>query len=190
MAGAKNIVLSIAIAIVFMLFAVYGTALFYPEPQFSDFCEKREIGRPFPLERERQEVPEPCEINPEVLAREQQCYTDDKIIISREYDEQGCLIDFECSSCNQDYDAAAEKWRTRAFVASVIIGLIGIAAGALLFKIESIGAGLMGGGALLIFVFSVRVWRDFGDVVRFIILGLALLVLIYIGILINRRRKH
>ena len=188
MLNTKNIVLSLAIAIVFMLFAVYGTALFYPEPQFSDFCEKKEFGRPFPLVREQ--VPEPCEINPEIRTREQQCYTADKTIISRAYDEQGCLIDFECSSCNQDYDAAAEKWRTKAFVTSVILGLIGIVAGALFFKIDAIGSGLMGGGALLIFVFSIRVWRDIGDVVRFVILGLALLVLIYIGTLINRRRKH
>lgn len=186
MANAKNFLLGIAIAIVFMLFSVYGILLVYSQPQFSDFCGEKEFGRPFPLER--QELL--CEINLELRAREQQCFVDDKTIINREYDEEGCLTDFECSSCNQDFDKEENRWRTNFFVASIIIGILGIAIGAFLFKIEAIGAGLMGGGAFLIFVGSVRAWQDLGDLVRFVILGIALASLIYIGFLINRRRKH
>ena len=182
MASAKNIILSIAIAIVFMLLGVYGVNLIYEEPQYQDFC-KETPAKPFPVRGE----PVQCQSNPSLQAREQQCYANGSVAINYEYDENGCAVNFECSSCNKDWEADQKKWQRTAFISAVVIGIIGIVLGAVLFSLESVGAGLMGGGAFLIFVFAVRVWHNLGDIVRFVILLFALAILIYLGYLINRK---
>ena len=184
MVSAKNIILSIAIAIVFMLLGVYGINLFYEEPQHKDFCGEEGYPKSIPIGRG-----EPCEVNTSLEARQQQCYNDGNAVIKQKFDANGCVLDFECSTCNKDFDNAMKKWEKTAFIAAVIFGIIGIAAGAILFSLESVGAGLMGGGALLILGFSMRVWRNLGDIVRFVILLAALIVLIYLGYRINKRKR-
>ena len=186
MVSAKNIILSIAIAIVFMLFGVYAINLIYKQPQYNDFCGTGE----FYPKVIRGPVPAETCINQTLTDREQQCYANGSTIIKQKFDDRGCVIDFECSGCNKDFDAESKTWRRGTFVAAVIVGVVGLAVGALLFSIEAIGAGLMGGGAFLIFVNAVRAWEELSDGIRVIILALALVALIYIGILINRRRRR
>lgn len=185
MVSAKNIILSIAIAIVFMLLGVYGINLFYEEPQYQDFCGQEGFPKVAPLAREQR----PCQVNVSLDAQMQQCYNDGNAVIKQQYDQFGCLAAFECSTCQKDFDNAMEEWEKKAFISAVVFGIIGIAVGAIWFSLESVGAGLMGGGALLILGFSMRVWRNLGDIVRFVILLAALVVLIYLGYRINKRKR-
>ncbi len=184
MVSAKNIILSIAIAIVFMLLGVYGINLFYEEPQYQDFCQDK-FARPVPMIKEGF----PCTPNSDFASREQQCYNQGNTAINYTYDSNGCPTSFECSTCQKDFDNEMKKWEKTAFISAVIFGIIGIAVGAILFSLESVGAGLMGGGALLILGFSMRVWRNLGDIVRFVILLAALVVLIYLGYRLNKKKR-
>ena len=69
------------------------------------------------------------------------------------------------------------------------MGIIAIAVGALIFNIEAIGAGLMGGGVLSLIYGNIRYWQNLNNWMKVIILAIALVALIYIGILLNRRRR-
>jgi len=116
MVNAKNIILSIAIAIVFMLLGVYGVNLIYEEPQYQDFC-KETPAKSVPIARE----PVQCQSNPSLQAREQQCYANGSITISYEYDDNGCPINFECSSCNKDWEAEQKKWEKTALFGQLFL---------------------------------------------------------------------
>ena len=66
------------------------------------------------------------------------------------------------------------------FIISGIIGIIIIIIGAIL-RITSVSAGLFGGGVLTIIYGTTNYWSELGDLARFVILGIALIVLIYLG---------
>lgn len=183
MASAKNVILIIAIIIIFTLFSVYGIQLFYKEPQYSDYCKESYYSKP------RIVSGMDCPENPELEAIMNDCYDSENAVINQTYDEHGCLMNFDCSTCNKDYEISREKWAKNYFIVAVIVGIIAIVIGALLFSLDVVGGGLMGGGALLIFVSSMRAWTALGDAVRFILLGLALVILIYIAIRINKGHK-
>ncbi|MBU2496896.1 MAG: hypothetical protein KJ767_02460 [Nanoarchaeota archaeon] len=183
MASAKNIILIIAIIIIFTLFSVYGIQLFYKEPMYEDYCKESYYPKTTPVRMTEQYT---CPATPELDAMIDNCYGSGNAMVNYTYDEYGCLVDFDCSTCNKDYNDAREKWAKNYFIVAVIVGLIAIAVGALLFSLDVVGAGLMGGGALLILVSSMRAWTALGDVVRFVLLGVALVVLIYIAIRLNK----
>ena len=66
------------------------------------------------------------------------------------------------------------------FIVSGIIGIIIIIVGAVL-HLTSVSSGLFGGGVLTIIYGTMNYWSELGDIARFIILGIALGVLIYLG---------
>ena len=181
MANAKNIILIIAIIIIFTLFSVYGINLFYKEPQYNDYCKEKYYPRT-PDKLSSYSCPE----TPELYLMMDDCYGSGNVVVYQTYDEHGCLLDFDCSTCNKDYENAREKWAKNYFIISIVAGIIALVVGALLFSLDVVGAGLMGGGALLILVSSMRAWTALGDAVRFILLGFALVILIYIAIRINK----
>lgn len=186
MPTAKNVILIIAIIIVFTIFAVYGMNLFLEEPRYEDFCKdqstyQRPVGVSVPIETKQI-----CVQSAEFQIKQQECYNNESITINYVYDSNGCPIDFECSNCNKDFEHSRERWSKNYFISSMIIGIAAIILGALIFKLETIGAGLMGGGAVFIFVSAIRSWSDLSDLLRFILLGIILAVLIYTGIIINK----
>lgn len=183
MVSAKNVILIIAIIIIFTLFSVYGIQLFYNEPQYSDYCKESYYPRTAPARTPESYT---CPETPELDAIMEDCYDSGNAVINHTHDKHGCLVDFDCSTCNKGFEDAREKWAKNYFIVAVIVSIIAIVIGALLFSLDVVGGGLMGGGALLILVSSMRAWTALGDVVRFILLGLALVILIYIAIRINK----
>ena len=97
-----------------------------------------------------------------------------------EYDENGCQVAKECTFCQQDYNKARNIYFRNVFIISGIVGIIAIIIGAVL-NIMSVSAGLFGGGVLTIIYGTTNYWSELADWARFIILGIALAVLIYLG---------
>ena len=66
------------------------------------------------------------------------------------------------------------------FIISGIIGIIVIIIGVIL-HLTSVSAGLFGGGVLTIIYGTISYWSELADWARFIILGIALGILIWLG---------
>ena len=59
--------------------------------------------------------------------------------------------------------------------------MLAVLIGGVVLKLESVSTGIMGGGALIIIYGILRYWGDASDALRFIILGIVLAVLVWIG---------
>ena len=68
------------------------------------------------------------------------------------------------------------------FVALVVLGALSIGAGFALRISPAVSAGLSYGGVLSFVIASIRYWGEAGDIIRLIIVGIALAALIAIGI--------
>jgi len=66
------------------------------------------------------------------------------------------------------------------FIVATGIGIIILIVGFAL-KMASVSSGLMGGGILAIIYGTIRYWSDLPDFGRFIILGITLIILIWLG---------
>ncbi len=174
----KDIILGIIIAVVFLMFAVYGTKLIYDAPDYEDYCD---YSRPMIPNMNKN-----CSYNESLSDERQQCYNEKGTPISV-YDENGCEVEINCSTCQQDYDTARERYSQNLFIISIIISVVVISISALFIKIESISGGLMLGSLMYLIYGTGFYWRYMDDLLRFIILGLALGILIYIGYKIGKR---
>jgi len=83
--------------------------------------------------------------------------------------------------CNLDFEKANEAYSKNLFIISVIISVIAIAIAAFFFSVEAVSGGLMFGSLMFLIYGTGNYWRYMNDWLRFIILGIALIVLIYIG---------
>ena len=185
MVSIKNILLGIAIAIVYAFLIGYGTNLIYNSPEYNDFCKGSNYAypeKPFP------EVQRNCSYNAEIQKQARAC-SEQRGNPVYDYDDNGCESAVTCDFCQKEFDEANKKYTRTVFIVSGIMGIIAIAVGALIFNIEAIGAGLMGGGVLSLIYGNIRYWQNLNNWMKVIILAIALVALIYIGILLNRRRR-
>ena len=189
----KSVLLAIAIAIVFVFFVGFGIASFYKSPKYEDFCVQREFKEAITQEKCEsengkwtgydREIPKPAaamdsnqllctkisDVGKNVTLN---CETIDQITQSGY-----CDLDFYC---REDFDKTREKYNRNVFIVATGIGIIILIVGFAL-KMASVSAGLMGGGVLTILYGIIRYWTDLPDYGRFIILGIILAILIWLG---------
>tara|TARA_Y100000310_G_scaffold345853_1_gene471440 strand:- start:24769 stop:25314 length:546 start_codon:yes stop_codon:yes gene_type:complete len=171
----KYVLLAVAIAIVFAFFVGFGIASFYREPKYDDFCDEEFFPKPYPRTVvETTECPY-TEPDDELKA---QCK--DKGDISANYDEDGCVESYYCETCRKEYEDVRENYNRNVFIVATGIGIIVLIIGFAL-KMASVSSGLMGGGILTIIYGTMRYWSDLPDIGRFIILGITLAILIWLG---------
>lgn len=193
MASFKNIILGIAIAIVFALAVGYGISVFYEEPEYEDYCEDfARFAAPYPVEKILPSSGYICNesLRFQVEQRAQLCYKDEYVPVYSYDNATGCPTDVRCDPCQKEFNDARKKYSRNIFIITAIVGILGIAVGAILFSVEAVGAGLMFGGLLTIIYGNVRYWEFFDKVMKFVILLIGLVALIGIGYWINRRREH
>lgn len=187
----KEIILGISIAIIFVFFVVFGIKAFYKEPKYEDFCARGTLidvvsskgyyAEPYayPIR-----VKEPTENICAKAINDYDKFRKDcaakKADVVYEYDANGCQVAKECTYCQQDYEKARNIYFRNVFIISGIVGIIVIIIGGVL-QITSVSAGLFGGGVLTIIYGTTNYWSELADWARFIILGIALAVLIYLG---------
>jgi len=161
----KENILAIAIAVILVLFIGYGTSTLYEAPDRSDYCkeEYKDIQTKEECEQEegkwtyyQEEAPRPLEGN-----------------------RTGWCNQFY--ECEKEYDGVRDMYERNVFIISLIIGIIAIILGGVVLASESVGAGVLGGGVLIVIYGTIRYWGDMSKYLRIIILGIVLFVLIWIG---------
>ncbi|MFH1451741.1 MAG: hypothetical protein ABIF88_01050 [archaeon] len=166
----KARVLSISIAIIFVLFVGYAIETFYPSPEWDDYCGSREAF-----------VESPGKLTSE-MTLERCVSVGGKWNAYEGEDPQGenpgwCDV---YSACEEEYRAVSELHNRNVFFVSLVIGLITFVV-AIFLLAESVSAGFMGGGVLLIIYGTLRYWGSLSDVWRTLMLGFALGVLVWVG---------
>lgn len=184
----KETILGISIAIIFVFFVVFGIKAFYKEPKYENYCKPglmidavyHEGDYPYSYPARIKEQPNACgNVNLEYDSFRKNCAEKKQDVIF-EYDKVGCQIAKECTSCNLDFRQAMSIYNRNVFIIAGIVGIIAIIIGAVL-GLMSVSSGLFGGGVLTILYGTMNYWSELADWARFIILGIALAVLIYLG---------
>jgi len=174
MSKLKHTFLAVAIAIILVFFIGFGIATFYKEPQYNDFCDEFE-GRPYPFPIKRGDSCTFFEPDQEI---KDQCKNFGDV--TPKYDQNGCVESYYCETCNKEFRDIRENYNRNVFIVATGLGIIILIIGFAL-KIPSVSSGLMGGGILTLIYGTIRYWSDLPDAGRFIILGLTLAILIWLG---------
>lgn len=161
---AKQIILSLAIAILFVLFIAYAIETAYPSPKYENYC---------PTTPQNYINQTECEANngtwinygPEISAKPSA-------------DVTGYCDTY--TKCQRPWESVREKYNRNVFFISLIIGILTVVI-SIVLSVESVSSGLMGGGAILMIYGTIRYWGSLSDIFRTIMIGIALAVLIWIG---------
>jgi len=91
--------------------------------------------------------------------------------------------------CYDQYNNVRENYDKNIFLIALIAGLITIVIGYFILEQEPVGSALIASGLGAIFYGSVRNWGNFSDVLRFLMLLLALIFLIWLSLGLNKKSK-
>lgn len=148
---------------------VYGISMFYPSPNYEDFCGDAKTT--------------------EVITDSAKCVEVGGQWSAYSSEEMGELTGY-CDQdylCRQDYETAREKRAKMVFIISVPLGILIIVLGAFLFNLEAVGAGLMGGGVGTLVYGTNRYWQYGENWFRFILSLLGLGALIFLAYWFNKK---
>jgi len=167
----KNVVIGIAIIILTIFVAVYGINTFYSSPEYEDFCD--EI-KPVKIINDSEKCME--------IGGKWNVY---ESLRPAEVDTKGyCDVDF---NCREEYDLAREVYSRNLFLITLPLGIIIIVLGTLMFKLEAVGAGLMGGGVGIVLWGVGGFWNFADDWLKFLLSLVGLLILIWLAYYFNRK---
>jgi hypothetical protein len=154
----KNWLMAVAIAVLFAFFIGYGIEVFHDSAQYEDYCPSR-----FVYESE-----EECS----AAGGE---WSD--LTIEGDAAKKSCLA---TDDCQKAFSTAEEQHDRIVFIVALILGVLAVIAGVMV-QHETISVGVLIGGVFLILYGSLRYWQHAGNVVKFILLGVALAVLVYLA---------
>ncbi|PIP73072.1 MAG: hypothetical protein COW88_03120 [Candidatus Lloydbacteria bacterium CG22_combo_CG10-13_8_21_14_all_47_15] len=176
-AGWLKWLLIVGTVIVLNLFFNSAIKVAYHEPEYTDFCEEKQV----------RVIPETKDECLEVGGQ----WTEDRFVqyglLEREpvpvpkiaTEKEGyCDPDF---TCRQGYEDARDVYERNVFVAWTIAGVIAIIV-AIFVPIETLSLSLSLGGVVSLVIGSTRYWSRMDDVLRLVVLGIALVALIWVGI--------
>ena len=165
----KNIAITIAIAIIFAFFVGYGIEVFNKGADMEKYCPSKLYE----------------------ITDNSTC-TKEGGMWSGE-DPRAPIRVGMCEpaiNCYQKFEEEQSKHDKVVFISSIIIGLLAVIGGVLLRK-EVVGTGILTGGILVLLYGTIRYWRHADDLLKFILLGIALAVLIFIAYkIIGRKTKN
>lgn len=182
MVEVKNLILGAIIAVIFVMFCVYGTKLIYDEPMYEDYCNSSMYSTPQKI------IAQNCTNWQAIESAKSNCWNQEGVPIS-EYDENGCETSITCSTCSRDFENAERDYSKNLFIISLVFGVIVIVISFLLLQVPSVAGGLMLGSLFYIIYGTARYWRFMEDILRFVILGAALIILIGIAYWAARRKR-
>ena len=175
----KEIILALSIVVVLNLFFNYGVFTFYKEPKFENFCL--------------------AELTQKVYTEKSSC----EAVGGQWYENNNVSIDYQgrpmpvkpdpqyqidqkgwCDptvKCRQGYDTVRNIYNRNVFIVLIVLGLVSLGLGFLAISASAVANGFLGGGLLSLIVGTVRYWSDMNEYLRFIVLGIALAMLIWLG---------
>jgi len=162
---AKRVIISIGIAILFVMFVAYATETIYPSPRYENYCNQSKIA---PIEYTNQTI---CEAsNGTWIPQDIQCIKAPCV--------QGYCDLYQ--RCQQEFQNAQEPYNRNVFFISLIIGIIVLII-SFIPSLEQISLGAMAGALLLIIYGTIRYWGVLSNIWKTIMIGFALAVLVWIS---------
>ncbi len=183
----KNIVLGIGIFIVYLLVLNYGIEAFYPSPQYDQVCAGRNYYYLDPYTKPVSAGVN-CTVSP-TIQQQDQCVQQGGNLVASSYDEFGCPSSFECDLCQKELSDAQKEHSKVVFIISLIAGILTLLIGYLFLSTEPVGSALMASGVGALVYGSITNWQNLSSVWRFVLLLLALVLLIWIALRINTKKK-
>ncbi len=178
MADFKNIIIGLAITILFSVFVFSLVYAIHDKPDYEDFCSR---GLPIKAVDSRSS----CQ-NYSVPAQEEQACWNSGGFTEYEYDENGCTFSHYCNTCSKDYDNSQKNFNFYIFLYSAILGLLAIIGGLYFPTAKSkvndiVSTGFMFGGLLTLFIGTVIYFSDAERVMRPIIILVELVIVIFVA---------
>lgn len=155
-------VVSIAIALILAFFVGYGIEVFDPSPKHEDFCP-----------RDLHEID-----NKESCQDQGGSWNIADTEMERPIPIKGFCQ--PSKKCYDQFEQSSSKHDRIVFITAAIIGLLSIMVGIVLKK-DTVNTGVLSGGLLLILYGTIRYWRHADNLLKFVILGISLAILIWIG---------
>jgi hypothetical protein len=166
-------ILVVGLIVVLNLFFNFAIQLVYDQPEYIDFCEEKQV-------KVQPQTQEECLA--EGGAWTEDPYYEKERAVTPALEpivRQGyCDADF---TCRQEFDDARSVYNRNVFVVLAILGVASILAG-IFITVSSVSLGLSLGGVLSLIIASIRYWSDMDEILRVIILAVALIALIWVGI--------
>lgn len=160
----KDVILAIAIIILTIFVTFYGINTVFPKANYDDYCVVADF--PKLIDNEKNCLAE----NGTWVYQERQCVT--------EPCPQGYCELNTYDNCYEEYDQVNKDRSKYVFFLALPLGIIIILLGAFKFGMESVGAGLMGGGVGTLIYGAGAFWPYTQNWIRFLLslLGLAILI--------------
>ncbi len=167
----QKIALILCIILMLNVFYNYGISTFYPGPKQEDYCGKY---RGMDLNTK-----EKCEA---AGARWQSGdgLKSPAMMENAPAQPAGASFCDYWEKCEKEFTAVRNPYNKNVFIILSILGMLSLFIG-LAVKVSVVSLGLMYGGFISFFIGTVRYWVDMNDYMRFVISGLALAVLIWLG---------
>lgn len=171
----KQTLLAISIAVVLAFFLGYAVDYFYNGPERDDFCKGIDLeikvdhcnnsGIPKPFTKDNSYFCNCRDSDPQDKDSEKVCYAENP----------------EYRRCWEQYDKLRDDYERNTFVILVILGMAAMFVGGVLMHLESVSSGIMAGGVLTLIYSVLRYWSRSPEFLKLVILGSALVTLIWIG---------
>lgn len=162
--------LIVGITIVVNLFITYLVDALYNAPEFTDFCPEKQVNRAIETEAECLAVGGQWNENIEAKSMTPQI----TVPVPAGY----CDATY---TCGKQYEEVMKVYNRNVFVVFIISGILLLIGSVYLKGAETISLGLAFGGVLALIIGSVRYWSDMNDILRVVLLGIALAGLIYVA---------
>ncbi len=158
------------IAIVINLFLTYLVRVVHHEPMFEDFCPAKQVN-------EAIETKEAClSVGGQWNENVEMKYPGQMTVVPQPAGY--CDVNFTCQKAFEDMSAVYNR---NVFIVFVIAGIALLAGSVFLSAVETVSLALSFGGVLALIIGSMRYWSDMDDILRVIVLGIALIALIGIA---------
>lgn len=166
--------LVVSIAIVLNLFFNYAISLAYPSPKFENFCPNEVVNRVY-------NDKDSC-----VATGGQWSETTVPVSVKSTTPVQdGTEVTGYCNptyTCGEKYTNVQSVYNRNVFIGLVVLGVLALVAGFYLASFGAVALGLSFGGVISLIIGAARYWSDMHDWLRVVVLGVALIALIWLGI--------
>lgn len=167
-----KLALILGIIIILNLFFAYAMKVIYKEPQWDNFCSKEQIIKKIDTREQCLEIGGQWDENIPI-----DYYAEG--IRPFQVEKNYCNLNF---ICNKEFKVASESYERNVFATLIVLGVISIVIGFMIASQSVISIAFSLGGVLTFIWASIRYWSFAGEYFQAGILGLALIVLIYLGI--------
>ena len=163
--------LIVGIVIVLNLFFNYSLSLAYKQPVYENFCPNTSPVVTIP-DTQKACVDEGGQWT-------NNSYYGKPMMVGETQPRGYCDLQF---TCRNDFDAARKIYDRNVFVTLVLLGAICVAIGSFLKKNMLISVALSLAGVLSFIIASMRYWSSADDLIKVIILAIALAILVWIAV--------